>query len=355
MSAPVRVALVTPNFENNSLGRTWCLWALSRALGWRTEVVGVKGSALWAPLAGSPFADDCVVPASADRAAALPAVRAAIGRADLVIAVKPLVPSLGVALAERDGTPLLADVDDPDVEVRTTWRPPLERLRRPGFLPSRRAVTALGAAVREVPRIVSNPVLQRMYGGEVIPHVRAAGPEPTWAERDEPVVRFVGSVRGHKGVDVLRVAAARAGVALEVTAAPPSDASAGERWLGTTTLAEGEALVRGADVVAVPSLPTLWTPAQLPAKLVDAMIAGRAIVASAAEPVVWALGGTGMTVPPGEVEALAEAIRGLRDPVRRRELGAAARERALERFTIDAVAPAFERAAHAAMTTAVPA
>lgn len=355
MTALPRVAIVTPNFENNSLGRTWCLWALSRALGWRAEVVGVKGTSLWAPLAGSAFAADCTVPGSSDREAALPAVRAAIGRADLVIAVKPLVPSLGVALAERRGTPLLADVDDPDVEVRTTWRPRMERLRRPGFLASRRAVTGLGEAVRRVPRIVSNPVLQRMYGGDVIPHVRDAGPDPVWSDRDDPVVRFVGSVRGHKGVDVLRAAAARADVALEVTAAPPADARAGERWLGTTTLEAGEALVRDADVVAVPSLPTLWTPAQLPAKLVDAMIAGRAIVASAAEPVVWALDGAGLAVPPGDVDALAAALTRLRDPALRKELGAAARRRGLERFTVDAVAPDFERAARAAMRAPVPA
>ena len=358
MTASPRVVIVTPNFENNSLGRTWCLWQLTRALGWPTEVVGVKGTGVWQPLAGTGFAADCVVPESADRAAALPAVRAAIARADLVIAVKPLTTSLGVALQVRDGVPLLADVDDPDIEVRTDWRPLAERLRRPGFLPSRRVLRRLGDAVREVPRIVSNPVLQRMYGGDVVPHVRDAGPAPEWSDRTEPVVRFVGSVRGHKGVDVLRRAVAGLaddGAVLEVTAAAPSDAAAREHWLGTTSVERGAALVREADVIAVPSLPTLWTPAQLPAKLIDAMIAGRAIVASAAEPVVWALDGTGVLVPAGDADALREALRGLRSPQRRRELGEAARQRALSTFTVEAVAPGFERAATAAMRPAVPA
>ncbi len=357
MTAGPHVAIVTPNFENNSLGRTWCLWQLARALGWSTEVVGVKGSAVWRPLAGTPFAADCVLPASADRAAALPAVRAAIGRADLVIAVKPLTTSLGVALEARDGVPLLADVDDPDIEVRTDWRPLAERLRRPGFLPSRRVLRGLGDAVRTLPRIVSNPVLQRMYGGDVVPHVREAGPDPVWSDRDEPVVRFVGSVRGHKGVDVLRraVAGLQGDALLEVTADAPADAAQHERWLGTTTLERGTALVREADVIAVPSLPTLWTPAQLPAKLIDAMIAGRAIVASSAEPVVWALGGTGVLVPPGDAPALQQALAGMRSPARRRALGEAARERALATFTVEAVLPAFERAATAAMRPPVPA
>ena len=351
MTAAPRVVLVTPNFENNSLGRTWCLWQLARELGWDPVVVGVKGASVWGPLASSRFAADCRVPQPADRAAARDVVRREVAAADLVVAVKTLPTSLGVALETAAGVPMIVDIDDPDIEVRTSWRPLADRLRRPGFTPYRRSLHRLGAVARTLPRTVSNPVLQRMYGGEIVPHVREPGPAPSWSDRTAPIVRFVGSDRGHKGVGVLRRAVAglaQEGALLEVTAAAPADAAAHERWLGTTSLDDGLALVRDADVIAVPSLPTLWTPAQLPAKLIDAMMAGRAVVASSTEPVDWALGGTGITVPACDAEALRAALHGLRDPRRRQELGEAARERALATFTVEAVAPVFEQVAAAA-------
>jgi glycosyltransferase involved in cell wall biosynthesis len=351
------VAFVTPNFENNSLGRTWALWSLARSMGWSARVVGVKGRSLWAPLADSPFAADCL-PAS-DPEDARRSVQDAVDRADLVIAVKPLPTSFGVALEAtgRSGTPLLLDVDDPDVEVRTAWRSLGERLRHPLPPGRRRELLRLGGLARAMPTMVSNPVLQRMYGGEVVPHVREPIAAPTYSGSRAPVVRFVGSVRAHKGVDVLREAvraeSVRGELRLEVTADRLADAAPWERWLGTTSVAEGAALVADADVIAVPSLPNAWSPAQLPAKLIDAMAAGRAVVASDTEPVSWALGGTGVVVPAGDVTALAEALHHLRVPAVREALGEAARERALAMFSPAAVAPAFERAVNGAMRSAV--
>jgi glycosyltransferase involved in cell wall biosynthesis len=355
VTAP-RLVLITPNFENNSLGRTWVLWSLARALGWSATVVGVKGATVWGPLAGSDFAADCA-PVT-DAGSARRAVEDAVGRADLVVAVKPLPTSFGVALETtgHSGVPLLLDVDDPDIEVRTTWRPLRERLRHPLPPARRRDLLRLGELARRTPVIVSNPVLQRMYGGTVVPHARVPSASPAYSATRMPVVRFVGSVRPHKGVEVLRRAvaaeAAREPLRLEVTAAAPADAAPWERWLGTTSIAEGAALVEGADVIGVPSLPTAWSPAQLPAKLIDAMAAGRAIVASDTEPVAWALGGTGVLVPAGDVDALAEALHHLRMPAVREALGEAAHARVTEMFSIDAVAPAFERAVLGAMRSA---
>jgi glycosyltransferase involved in cell wall biosynthesis len=351
VSAIGRVAFLTPNFENNSLGRTYCLWLLARELGWETVVAGVKGTAVWSPLAGTAFAADCVVPDQAGLVAE-PAVRDAIAGADLVIAVKPLPTSFGLALRLAGDTPLLLDIDDPDIEVRTVWRSPAERLRRPAFLGRQRELARLGRLARTVPRLVSNPVLEELYGGDVVPHVRPRSGAPELGTSDRPVVRFVGSPRGHKGVDVLRrsvAALAPEGYSLEVTGPAPADATAWERWLGTTSLAEGERLVATADVVAIPSLPTAWSPAQLPAKLIDAMMHGRAIVASSTAPVAWALGTTGLLVPPGDERALRGALRRMKDPDARAEFGIAARERAVRRFSVDAVAPVFERAAVAAL------
>jgi glycosyltransferase involved in cell wall biosynthesis len=80
----------------------------------------------------------------------------------------------------------------------------------------------------------------------------------------------------------------------------------------------------------------------LPISLVEAMFAGRATVSTDVGAVVEVIGGTGLVVPPRNPRALAEAcVTLLRDPERRERLGAAARARALELFTVEQNVAAF--------------
>ncbi|MFD3561002.1 DUF3492 domain-containing protein [Streptomyces sp. NPDC058686] len=79
-----------------------------------------------------------------------------------------------------------------------------------------------------------------------------------------------------------------------------------------------------------------------PISLVEAMFCGRATVSTDAGAVVEVIGGTGLVVPPRNPRALAEAcVSLLRDPGRRERLGAAARARALELFTVEQNITAF--------------
>ncbi|MFJ7770794.1 DUF3492 domain-containing protein [Streptomyces sp. NPDC097107] len=79
-----------------------------------------------------------------------------------------------------------------------------------------------------------------------------------------------------------------------------------------------------------------------PSGLVEAMFCGRATVSTDVGAVVEAIGGTGLVVPPRNPRALAEAcVALLRDPERRERLGAAARARALELFTVEQNVAAF--------------
>ncbi|WP_425829863.1 DUF3492 domain-containing protein [Streptomyces fractus] len=79
-----------------------------------------------------------------------------------------------------------------------------------------------------------------------------------------------------------------------------------------------------------------------PISLVEAMFCGRATVSTDAGAVVEVIGGTGLVVPPRNPRALAEAcVALLRDPARRERLGAAARARALELFTVEQNITAF--------------
>jgi glycosyltransferase involved in cell wall biosynthesis len=95
-------------------------------------------------------------------------------------------------------------------------------------------------------------------------------------------------------------------------------------------------VLRSLDVVVMPS-----DSEGSPIALIEAMVAGRAIVASCVGGMPWILddGRCGVLVPPRAPEALAHAVTDLLgDPARRDELGARARRRARADFTLESVA-----------------
>jgi len=103
--------------------------------------------------------------------------------------------------------------------------------------------------------------------------------------------------------------------------------------LGRSDIADLQAL---ADVFVMPSL---WE--GLPMALLEAMVAGTAIIASATAGIPEAIADRreGLLVPPGDLDALTAALRTLlADPVRRRELGVAAQARAHDEFTVEVMA-----------------
>ncbi|MEU6442205.1 DUF3492 domain-containing protein [Streptomyces sp. NPDC047046] len=106
----------------------------------------------------------------------------------------------------------------------------------------------------------------------------------------------------------------------------------------------------GADAVVLSS-----TAEGFPISLVEAMFCARATVSTDVGAVLEVVGGTGVVVPPREPAALAAACLGLlRDPEHRALLGAAARARALELFTVEQNIAAF-RAIYRRLTEAHPA
>lgn len=354
----MRVLVVSSTVSGNALGRSYVLWVLAKHLGWSATVAGPTTGELWRPAVGTAFASDVV---AFERRRWLVDPPLALARdVDVVIAAKLLPESFGVArrMSRAAGRPLLLDVDDADDEMRRRsfgWR------RRLGLVwptsLARRAhplnLTAARIAARRTPVMVGNPSLQQRFDGPVVPHVRPVRPAGSPHEATSPVVAFVGTVRPHKGIEQLRSAVrlvrSDADVRLVVTADRPADAAPWEDWVGETTMEDGLRLVDTADVVVVPSLPQGYALAQVPVKLVDAMMSGRAIVASDLPPIRWALGGSGILVPPADRVALAEALQRTRDPSLRARLGAAARRRALEAFVPDVVAPVFARAVRAAV------
>ena len=84
-----------------------------------------------------------------------------------------------------------------------------------------------------------------------------------------------------------------------------------------------------------------------PFSVIEAMVCARPVVATEVGGVAEAVGKTGLVVPPRRPDKFAEAcVELLRDQPRRLALGAAARERALELFSIERAVTAFDRIYH---------
>ncbi|MEU7190269.1 glycosyltransferase [Streptomyces sp. NPDC045369] len=105
----------------------------------------------------------------------------------------------------------------------------------------------------------------------------------------------------------------------------------------------GPGLPRPQDAYAAGSVLVLSSVAEgFPRSLVEAMLSGRATVSTDTGAVCEVIGGTGLVVPPRNPRALADACLALLlDPGRRARLGAAARARALELFTVEQNIAAF--------------
>lgn len=342
------ITLVTPSFTSNSFGRTHVLWRLAKLNGYTVRVVSPEGGEVWQPLADDEIVMDCHGIGdgiSTDELTAL------VRTSDLVTSVKPVPASFGVVepIARKHHVPQLVDIDDPDLP-RLPW---MHLIARQVLKPQKYwGDTKVRLRVGRYPHLVSNPVLQRWHGGTLIPHARRASIEGEAHTSDRPVVAFVGTNHPHKGLAEVRDAVAELhaqGVSLVVTANSPSDAKPWERWVGSTSISKGQELVRRCDIVIVASHRDPWSVGQLPAKLIDAMMAGRAIGVSNLEPLTWALDDAGRVVEPGDTAAIVRVIGEYLDPARRAEAGAAARRRAEAEFGEEPLADRFRAACERAI------
>ncbi|MEU3446121.1 DUF3492 domain-containing protein [Streptomyces thermolilacinus] len=183
-----------------------------------------------------------------------------------------------------------------------------------------------------------------------------------WVGRAEPAKDLVGLL--HAFAEVRR---AEPGTRLRIVASPVRDAQSAAYLAHCRALAEqlfpdeaatphavgdnpvsfeeigGPEAPRLADAYAAGCVIVLSSVIEgFPVGLVEAMLCGRATVSTDVGAVVEVIGGTGLVVPPRNPRALAEAcVALLRDPERRARLGAAARARALELFTVEQNVAAF--------------
>lgn len=353
-----RVIAVGTTTTRNRIGRVYSLWLTARAAGLDFVHVTIDDGPLWPPVK-----DEDAFVATINRvhdvAELEQAVRRESSRDSVTLMCKPRPELVRLGRVLADSQPVVVDIDDP--ELLDPWHGAglvlrAKRVAREGPSPFR--FRWAHRVVRDMTVITSNPLLQEIYGGELVPHVRTVGAEPPRrADSTGPfVIAFVGTLRDHKGGNELRAAVATLArdrdVLLRVTAPPPTDARPWEDWVGPGSLAEGITLLQGAHAVAILSRPGAWGDHQLPVKLVDAMALGVPAITTARAPMLWAAGGTSMVVRDGSSADVTDALALLADNAElATRIGAAAQARARAMFTPEVVAPGLVRAIEHAEAT----
>jgi len=372
----VKVSILCFDVSDNAIGRAWLLARLLEPLG-TVQIVGPRfGPSVWEPIAQEtiPIRE---VPGGRllAFAAQVPALmRLADG--DLLYASKPRLTSAGIGYLARLGRrqPLLLDIDDWETGffLRGGRWGVLGRalnLSNPKGLPWTWLMERMRGIADGV--TVASRFLEQRFGGTLLPHVRdtdrwapgRADPGPA-RERlgvdRERVVMFLGTPRGYKGVEDLAAAVSGLGrrdVALALVGTDPGSETGRAltarhpdiRLVGRVPIGQVPAYLSAADVVVVPQRESSDTRGQVPAKLFDAMALGRPLVSTRVSMIPEILEGCGLLVAPHDVAGLRDAIGRLLDhPEEARALGAAARRRAVERYSFEsarrALFPLVERA-----------
>lgn len=376
----MKVSVLCPDLSENCLGRSFLLAQLLER-NYEVEIVGpTMGDGIWSPVAEE------YEYKSVDMSKYAPEFLLKYRRlsskisGDVVYASKPRMTSYGWGILHSTKTekPLVLDIDDWESGFfyGERWPRSISHIR---YLPHLLDLNSLNysylleRAVGIADQLtVSNEFLKNRFGGTIIPHVRDTGAfDPTHYDKEtsrnkfdlpteKKIVLFSGTPRPHKGLEDLIDAVnslARTDISLLIVGADDSEyvrrlrAQAGENVLfrGRKPFQEIPEWIAAADIFAIPQRDTFSTRGQLPAKLFDAMAMGKAIIATDVSDIANILHDCGVVVDPNSPAELAEAIRKLaREPNLIREIGLNARQKCIEYYSYDAVAPKLSRVVEAA-------
>lgn len=367
----MRVSILSPDLSINCLVRSHLLAELLER-NHEVEIVGPKTRGeIWEPLVN---AHEYKSVESSLRTHRLlfdtPALLDEIS-GDVVYATKPRLASYGIGLYEkiREDVPLILDIDDWEsglIYGRRSNRlsailwgvPALAHHNSLYYTWSLEALTGLADEIT-----VSNSFLQERFGGTIVPHVRdtekfdpdryekASVRDELGLPADDKLILFSGTPRPHKGVEDLVEAVAEIDhdeVKALIVGADESEYTERIRKVGGGSVIlqgpqpfeEIPKWISAADVVAIPQRSTATTRGQMPAKVFDAMAMEKAIVATDVCDLSQVLDSCGRIVPPESPTALRDALTELlNQPALRNDLGRAAREKCVQQYSYDAMAP----------------
>ena len=360
-----RISILSPDLAGNALGRAYMLAKLLQD-DFQVSVVAHGEGQVWEPVRGDtsveyrPFFHRWV---PGFWSGSRRVIRRLID-GDVIFAVKPLLPSFGLGLYARRLTrrPLVVDIDDWEMGFLSDsvyWEARILKLRWLFATQSPLYTRILNRYTRSANAItVSNRFLQKRYGGTWVPHARDEDAfDAIGARAVKPLGIFLGTARQNKGLDVLLQAwslVTRPDARLRIIGTPPDDliirglrtqADSRVSFEGPVPFASLPGLIAEAGVVIIPQQAMRGSLGQLPAKLIDAMAAGRPIVSTQVGDIpAWLAEGAGFVVPPDDPAALAAAITQVLDcPAESARMGERARARFLKFGSYGSVRPVLVR------------
>ncbi len=368
-----RILLLGADISDNALGRAWILAdMLSATASVRIAGLSSRGG-VWPPLAGNErHPVDALAPGRFfNLCGTWRLLRYVWGaQADIIYICKPKFPNLVAGLLGARGRRVVLDNDDWEAGCARggfSPRPWVNRLAARGISFTQLADWMIPLVKH---RTVSNVFLQARYGGTVVPHARdgkafvdvAALKEDFGLPGDARIVMFFGTPHRHKGVDQLiaamgmaqdrRLLLVVAGLAPGMEAyadyaAAANGALAGRyRFLPFVAWDKAPALLACADILVVPQKETLFTRwGQTPAKVFDAMAAGKPLVVSRIADTEEIVGTDAWLVPPDSAQGIAQALDEISaDWAAAQAKGQRLRERFLSRYSYQQVAPVLAKA-----------
>jgi glycosyltransferase involved in cell wall biosynthesis len=188
--------------------------------------------------------------------------------------------------------------------------------------------------------------------GVVPPQGTAVPPAPVRQAHDGVRIGFVGRLVPHRGLDTLLEALARhrhAAWRLTVVGDGPERErlerlatdlrlAARIRWVGALPPERMPELWSVLDLLVVPSQPTAVWNEPVSTTLLEAMAHAVTVIGSDAGVLPELIDAAGLVTPAGDATALASALERVLDPSLRAQLAQAARARALQWFSDDAIA-----------------
>jgi glycosyltransferase involved in cell wall biosynthesis len=370
----MKISLLGSNLSMNETGR---LYILARMLS-RYHDVQISGLSFAngdAPTIWGPVDDGTVSYRPVRSRSFLPSALASIPSVlktldgDIVYAEGLLGSSYGVALIKKlvNRTRLVLDIGDWELGhlVGNSWKSRVRTFGRRAFDINGPMQLILLEQLKNLAdaRTTSSSFGARRFGAELIPHARdtehlnpANFDVNSLKERrgleGKRVVMFLGSPKGHKGVDDL-IQAFNAlndnSAVLMIVGADPNGSythylksltSADVRFVGHIPFHEVPEYISVADVMVIPQRDTPSSRGQMPAKVYDAMAMAKPTIASRIGDLPETLEGCGYLFEPGNTEQLTELLAHvISNPGESEELGLQARRKCVEKYSWDANAP----------------
>ena len=295
---------------------------------------------------------------------------------DILYALRPKPTTFGLALLKKMHTqrPVILDIDDWELSWHggDDWKyqPSLKQFARDLFKPNGALrypdapfyLKWMESLVGRADAItVHTEFLQKRFGGVYVPNGKdtslfdpsrydAETSKQKYGLSEYRILMFPGAPRPYKGVEDVLVALDRldcSDLRLAIVGGSPYDdydrqlMSRWGRWiikLPTCPVEQMPEVVAAADIVVVPQRDVPAARAQFPLKLTDAMAMAKPILATRVGDIPAIVEDSGFLVEPSSPEQIAEKIQWIFEHLdNARERGLKARERCVDRYSIDAM------------------